>query len=141
MKRVLVFGAICFFLLFYFGAIEMWCAEVNIEITFASEKDVKLYGVPWIIIKPGNSIGANFEDKIVWQSKRPFAIHFGSNSPVNGMIFWSSPCEDNCHKVETMVVHKPAMSGGIQAKYYVACAVGDMVDIIDPDIVIPPRRR
>lgn len=161
MKKVFVFGAICFFLIGLVGLSEVNAGENVVEVDIVcSIKD----GKPVIKVCP-DILDANFGDTIVWKSNSPFAIHFGLSSPVEGLVFceksykrakeanpeyWAQ-VEKNSdkdwskvnHIVTAKVVHDPERSGGKKAVYYIAAFIEHegvrRVGIIDPDIVIPPR--
>jgi hypothetical protein len=87
-----------------------------------------------------NSKGADFGDTIIWQSKCPFVIHFKGTSPVNKMIIHSRK-EGNIHTADAKVVHDSEKFGGIQGKYFIACANEEYIDAADPDIIVPRDRR
>ena len=101
-------------------------------------------GTPKVKLFPSNTMGADWGETIVWTSASPFTIHFGPNSPVNGMVFRSIKFSDNPirYKVVAKVVHKHCDFGGIRTKYIVASydAGKNIVEILDPDLEIPKRK-
>ena len=74
------------------------------------------------------------EETITWYSEHPFAIHFISNSPVQGIAFRSEKKEDGKHSIESVVIRA---GRGMTARYCVACSDGELVDIDDPVIIYP----
>jgi len=92
-----------------------------------------------VTVEP-NSKGADFRDTIIWTCECPFVIHFKDRSPLNEMIIHSEP-EDGKHIARATVAHNPGVYGGVQGKYFIACANEEYIDAADPDIIVPRDRR
>ena len=92
-----------------------------------------------VTVEP-NSKGADFGDTIIWECECPFVIHFKDTSPLNEMIIHSEP-EGGKHIARATVAHNPRVYGGVQGKYFIACANEEYIDAADPDIIVPRDRR
>ncbi len=44
-------------------------------------------------------------------------------------------------KLKRTVAHNPRVYGGVQGKYFIACANEEYIDAADPDIIVPRDRR
>ena len=91
-------------------------------------------------------IWADPNEEITWTSNFPFAIHFDRNSPMLSMVYNSAEIGSR-HEVKARVVYNHQDGGGRRFSYYIASymednELGKVVDIVDPEIIIPrgPRR-
>ena len=139
MKKVLSLFMFCLLLLCIIGACQGSKEGETRKLHVVVEFKVDDRGVPEMKVTPA-TIGANPGDFIVWECDDPFAIHFGSRSPVDGMSYWSRKPEDGGkYTVKVEVVHDHRKMGGMKASYFIACSKDGIVEIIDPDIEVPEK--